>query len=362
MLCLSGTTVFGISIKWKHWVHNANGKGRANIRKIAELSPTEHSVLQGSCSDGKGNFYFVFMKKSDETIKLVKMKYEKKKFTRDWIVPINGYYKGNDMTYVPDAGDISGNDKILIANQDPGEHYDKRTNYIAVFDVASKRVEGSIVSRYWNELNNCKLYYHGHLVKADDSANAPRNAEGKIPCLKDYVNSSRQYGFSTLAYNKKRGKLVVGLINIQNLMIFNLEYRNGRFVMTPESYLVQEKKKAALQGMDCDSKNIYMTWSAGHNYSGNRLCIYNWIGARKKACILDYSYEVEGISHVGSTLYAAYHHSYNYYWYTEEEKEVPWKKVRSEDQAEPEWIYKKVKYKKKHREFRRNAYVKVIKL
>ena len=365
ILSLSITTSFA-GITNSNWIYKAGTTTKANIRSIAKQKATGYNVLQGSCNDGNGNFYFAFMKKSTERVKIVKMRFEDGKFTYCNSTLLENFYHGNDLTYIPNVGDIAGNDKILITNNDDGT----RTNHIVVFDVATMKVEDEITSKYWKQCSNCKLYIKGKLIEpveptiSEDisSDSEEENDDEDCVCLEDYV--CEHHGFSNLAYNNENGKLVASLCSCHDLMIFNLKYSNGHLSLVPEAYLVQNRKESVIQGIDCDSKYIYMTWSAGNGISGNRLCVYNWVGKNIKNYTIDSSYEIESISHStidnSTAFYAGYHHSYVYKWVEKEKKKYKWKKVWNKAHTKKVWKYKTKTIKTNHSEVRRNAYIKKL--
>lgn len=371
IVCFSASSVSAAALPdnvSSSWVYNSNGTTKTNVRKVAGLSATGYNVLQGSCNDGNGKFYFAFMKKSTGRVIIVEMQYENDKFT---FVKKSGaldVQHGNDLTYIPNAGGIDGNNKILITN-----HEDGYMHHLRVFDVATMKVEDILVCKYWNECDNCDLYVHGKYMDPtiavepepiwdvdDASDDSEEEEEEEPPCIEDYVDE--HHGFSNLAYNPETGKLAAALTGVHDLMIFDLKYENGKFHMIPKAYLDQKRDEATIQGLDCDSQHIYSIWSAGGGYSGNRLVVYDWKGIRNKRYTIDCTYEIESISHVGSTFYAGYHHSFIYNWATKEKKKVKWKKVWNKAHTKKVWKYKTKTVKVKHSELRRNGYIKKIKL
>ena len=346
----------------KSWIYNANGTTKTNVRKVAGSSPTGYNVLQGSCNDGNGNFYFAFMSKSDEQIKIAKMQLVDGKFVLVQKTGVLDIYHGNDMTYIPNAGGIQGNDKILITNN-------PNIYTITVFDVATMQVEGSFTYKYYKETNwdDCKFYVEGKLIEPKDevaksyvydpSADAEEEEDDEY-CLEDYT--CEHHGFSNIAYNPENGKLVSGITGCHDLIIYDLKYSNGQFSVKPEAYIIQERIESTFQGMDCDSNYIYMVWSPGNGIITNRIYVYDWKGKKKKRYIIDETYEMESLSHVGSTFYAGYHHSFIYKWTEKVKKKYKWKKVWNEDHTEKIWKYKTKTVKVKHSQRRRNAYIKQI--
>lgn len=323
------------------WVQSGNNT--ANIRKLAGLSATGYNVIQGSCSDGDDMFYFAFMKKSSERIKIVKMKLDNGEYKLVEKSPmLKNTYHGNDLAYVSDLGGIEGNDKILITNS-----IDGFTNHITVFDVERMRAESEqIVCRYWNDYSECELYDKG---KLQDN---PMKLDKLI---------NEKHGFSGIAYDAENERLVVGLASKHDLMTFRINYMFDEITLVPTSYIIQSRTESTFQGIDCDSEYIYSCWSPAYGVSTvNRIYKYNWQG--KKICKfdIDKTYELESLSHIGDTFYGTYHHSYVHKYTTKKKVKVKVKKVWNKAHTKKIWKYKIKTKKIKHSEIRRNAYVKKL--
>lgn len=367
IVVFSTSSVMAADASWasdQSWIYNANGTTKTNVRKVAGSSPTGYNVLQGSCNDGNGNFYFAFMSKSNEKIKIAKMQLVDGKFVLVKKTGVLDIYHGNDMTYIPNAGGIQGNDKILITNN-------PNIYTVTVFDVATMQVEDSFTYQYYKEKNwdDCKFYVEGELIVPkeerpesyvyDPSADAEEEEEDEY-CLEDYT--CEHHGFSNIAYNPATGQLASGITGCHDLMIYDLKYTNGQFSVKPRAYIIQDRVESTFQGMDCDSNYIYMAWSPGCGIVTNRIYVYDWTGKYVTRYWIDESYEIESISHVGSTFYAGYHHSFIYKWTETVKKKYKWKKVWNADHTKKVWKYKTKKVKVKHSQTRRNAYIKQINL
>lgn len=334
IVCLSFGTCFALI--GQGWVQSDSKM--ANIRKIAGLSATKYNVVQGSCSDGSNMFYFAFMNKSNEHIKVVQMQYINGEFV--FISKSNAFstYHGNDMAYIKDLGGIYGNDKIFITNT-----MDGFTNHITVFDVKTMAPESEdIVCRYWKDYSECELYKKGNLVYNPEELN-------------DLI--SEKHGFSGIAYDSTSGRLVVGLASEHDLMTFRISCIGGYIELIPTSYIIQSRTESTFQGIDCDYNYIYSCWSPKSGVSTvNRVYKYTWQGKKIKKYDIDKTYELESLVHDGGMFYGSYHHSYVHKWTTK--KKVKVKKVWNKAHTKKIWKYKTKKVK--HSELRRDAYVKKL--
>lgn len=319
-------------------------EGLANVRELAKQGPTSYNVLQGSCSNGKKYFYFVFMKKATTKVKIIRMKLTdagELKYSKSSGVIDN--YHGNGMTYVQDS---NGNGKILITN-----YWSGHTRF-TVLNASTMKVEGEVISTYWKkaERKNCEIIYADGTPLEDQLT------------LKEYFDENGKYGFSGVAYDKKNNRVVASLQTLHDLIVFDLVTNSdGSLSLVPRKYIVEDRAESTIQDIDCDSDYIYMTWSAGNGIAGNRICVYDWNGNNVKNYIADYSYEIEGMFHTGSgdsaQFYATYHHSYLYDKVTYTKKKVKWKKVWNKAHTKKIWKYKTKKVKKVTTYIYRNGYL-----
>ena len=340
IVCLSFGTCFALI--GQGWVQN--GSKMANVRAIAGLSATKYNVVQGSCSDGDNMFYFAFMNKSNEHIKVVKMQYINGEFVFIEKSAAFSTYHGNDMAYIEDLGGIYGNDKIFITNT-----MDGFTNHITVFDVKTMKPESDIVCRYWKNYDECLLYEKGKLLES------PKDLEYLDELL------AEKHGFSAIAYDKENDRLVVGLASEHDLMTFRISCIGGYIELIPTSYIIQSRSESTFQGIDCDSDYIYSCWSPKSGVSTvNRVYKYNWQGKKIKKYDIDKTYELESLVHDGSMFYGSYHHSYVHKWTTKKKVKVKVKKVWNKAHTKKIWKYKTKIKKIKHSEVRRDAFVKKL--
>ncbi len=338
IVCLSFGTSFALI--GQGWVQN--GAKMANIRKLAGLKATKYNVVQGSCCDGHNMFYFVFMNKKNEHIKIVKMKYVNDKFVFISKSPAFYSYHGNDIAYISNLGGINGNDKLFITNL-----VDGFTNHITVFDVKTMQPDNmEIVCRYWKNYSECQLYNKGNQVYNPDK-------------LRKLINE--KHGFSSIAYDNTSGRLLVGLASKHDLMTFRISYDEGYIELIPTSYIIQSRTESTFQGIDCDYNYIYSCWSPKRGVSTvNRVYKYNWQGKKIKKYDIDKTYELESVSHIGSMFYGAYHHSHMCHWTAKKKVKVKVKKVWNKAHTKKIWKYRIKTKKVKRSQFRREAYVKKL--
>lgn len=321
------------------WYFAEDGIILANVREIAKQGPTSYNVLQGSCSNGGKYFYFAFMKKATEKVKIIKMKWSNGELKYSKSSGCINNYHGNGMTYVKD---VNGKDKILITNAWSGH-----TNHISVLDVQTMKLESDIICSYWNDLSQCEMIY------ADGTP-----VENQQKTLAKLIKSRGKRGFSGIAYDQKSKRLAVTTCTQHDLIVFDLSVNSkGRIVLTPRKFIIEQKPSGVIQDIDCDENYIYVVWNSG----GNKICVYDWNGNNVNNLLADNSYEMEGLFHTGegnsAQFYATYHHSYKYNKVTYTKKKVKWKKVWNKKHTKKVWKYKTKKVKKITTYIYRNGYL-----
>ena len=323
-----------------------SGKEVTNIRDIAGFKLNTFDTLQGGCTDGKGYAYFAFSRRSDDKVRIVKLK-----MTADPKNPKNVKYKlvktskvltgirhGNDMAYISDPSG-KRKDMILINTARTDEIH---PCYIGFIDPATLSEKGGGVFRYWSDLSKCDTRAYPSDTKVADK---------KRKTMEDLV--ADHHGYSNLAYSPERDLIIAELKTDRDFVILKPEWNSDGTLrkVTLLRYIRQNKINATSQGIDCDKDYIYTGWSA---LSGvldkNIIQVYDWEGRHIGSRDVTYAYELENIFHTGKGASAVFQANFGakyYEKYTVKKKvRVKWKKVRKKVNGK----WKKVwKYKKKKR-------------
>lgn len=316
-----------------------------NLRSLAKFKSGNFGILQGTCSDGGRYAYFAFNRKSDDAVRVVKMKvtFNKKdpsKTTFKYVsrTPVLKYIcHGNDMAYVHNAGG-SGKDRILIITSSTGG---KNGCYIGMIDPASmKEIEGKVY-KYWSDLSKCDT----NAYPADTTVKK-KNRRTMESLVGDH------HGYSTIAYDKDSGLIAATVKTDRDLLILKPSWKNGNLSkVTLLRYIRQNKINATSQGIDCDSDFIYTCWSPMYGkLDTNLIQVYDWDGEHVGDINMGAGYEFESLFRINnggkSYYYASFYHSYVKAYKAKQKYKVRWKKVRKKVNGK----WKKVwKYKTKTR-------------
>lgn len=328
-----------------------------NLRSIAKCTSGKFGILQGSCSDGGKYAYFAFNRKSDDAVKVVKMKvtFNKTnpalttfKFVKSTPV-LKHICHGNDMAYVKNAGG-SGMDRIIIITSSTGG---KNGCYLGILDPATMTEIGGKVYKYWADMSECDPAAYPSDTNVKKSKR--RSLEGLV---------GDHHGYSTIAYDEESGLFAATVKSDRDILVLKPKWKNGNLTkLSLLKYRRQNKINATSQGIDCDENFIYTCWSPMANVLGTNLIqVYDWDGEHVGDIDMGNAYEFESLFRIKngskSSYYASFYHSYVKAYKVKKKYKVKWKKVKKKVNGK----WKKVwKYKTKYRKVTkykivRNAY------
>ena len=334
------------TIKGK-WI--TNGSNLLNLRSAAKRTSEKYGILQGCCTDGQNYVYFAFNRKSDDRVKVVKMRItenqeDPSKVSLKYVActeTLSRIRHGNDMAYVKNAGG-SGLDRILIITSNSGG---KSGTYIGMIDVASmKELKGKSFN-YWSDLSECdpECYPADTTVKTS-----------KRKTLEELVGD--HHGYSTIAYNEKTDLIAATVKTDRDLLILRPVWTaEGKLsALKLQRYIRQNKNNATSQGIDADDNFIYTVWSAmAGKLDANILQVYDWEGNHIGDRTIGKSYEMESVFHLGegsdARFYATFYNSYVRYYKVKQKYKVKWKKVKKKYKVKVKVKIKKGKNKGKYK-------------
>lgn len=317
-----------------------SGQKMFNIRKKAKIKENTFDILQGSCTDGKKYAYFVFCRKRDDKVRIVKMRMIKDpgnpakikyRFVKKSKV-LKGIRHGNDMAYVSDP---SGKRRdMIIINTSATD--DKNPCYLGFIDPKTLTEVGGNVFKYWRGSKDC-----------DTNAYAPDSTVPEQERLTLEQMLTDHHGYSNIAYCAEKDLLVAEVKTDRDLIImkptWNLDGTLGKVTLL--KYIRQNKINATSQGIDCDKKYIYTVWSPMAGVlDRNIIQVYDWEGNHIGDREVSQAYEMENLFHTGTGRKAVFRAGFNdihYAGYTVKKKvRVRWKKVRRKVDGEWKKVWK----------------------
>lgn len=277
-------------------------KKKFEIRTWAKQKMYQYDTLQGSCTDGKYDYYLLYNRRVNNC-KLVKVKRSGLKVTR--VSGILHVAHGNDMTY---------------------DNHRKRLVIVHSTGVDPKRLTSV-------DPETLKVIESKHVQ-------IPRKLTGGSK-----ADAAGATAFNAVAYSSGRKQYVVLLSHNYNFVVLDSN-------LDPVRYIKVSKKNNYLpQGIDATDDYIMLAQSpksSGQTY--NIITVYDWDGNYISKINVKKGYEIESIYHVGSKYYAGFYCSYYKTYYKDVEKTVV---VDGKE--------KKKKVKVKYRKLQRDNYVYRIK-
>lgn len=277
-------------------------KKKFEIRTWAKQKMYQYDTLQGSCTDGKYDYYLLYNRRVNNC-KLVKVKRSGLKVTR--VSGILHVAHGNDMTY---------------------DKHRKRLVIVHSTGVDPKRLTSV-------DPKTLKVIESKHVQ-------IPKKLAGGSK-----ADAAGATAFNGVAYSSGRKQYVVLLSHNYNFVVLDSN-------LDPVRYIKVSKKNNYLpQGIDATDDYIMLAQSpksSGQKY--NIITVYDWDGNYISKINVKKGYEIESIYHVGSKYYAGFYCSYYKTYYKNVEKTVV---IDGKE--------KKKKVKEKYRRLQRDNYVYRIK-
>ncbi len=236
------------------------------IRREAKQDVGGYDTLQGSCTDGT-YAYYVLYNRNVEKCKIVKVKISNRKVIK--VSKVLNIAHGNGLTY-------NSKTKQLVA-----VHNTLRPKTLSVIDSKTLQVKRVV---------NVKI---------------PSTIPG---ASKEQIKKIQKFG--SISYNRKRNVYVVLLSGSHDLLQLNSNFK-------PISYTKLSKKPLGVyQCIDVTDNYIMIGLSPKYGDQYNCISIYEWDGKYRFNINIRKGYELESISHVGSTIYAGFYRCFYKPYYT----------------------------------------------
>lgn len=252
-------TVSARSVKVKVSSVKGNNKKINFHTRLPKKYRSPYHILQGAATDGK-YVYLNYWKRNTTKGVMVKLNgrtFKKVKVSRPLFI-----HHGNDMAYNPNTGLLY----VVYSSKDP-------------FKITL--------------VNPRTLTVCGH-----KKIRLPATLEGATPEEVASVN-----GLVGITYNKTRDQYAMRVGNTCDFIVFDAFFNALRYVhaKAPAGDLRR-------QSLDSDDNRVYVCLDKAGSY--NLIMAYDWYGNYKYRMNIPLTYELEGIFHYGSKLYAAFYNKY----------------------------------------------------